>query len=291
MADYLETYARHFDLPVRLGVRVERLSRQGDRFLVVVGKERYEADNVVVAMSNYQRARIPAFARDLSPGIVQLHSSEYRNPSQLRPGGLLVVGAANSGAELALENARTHHTWLAGRDTGHIPFRIDGLAARLVLARLFLRVVFHRVLTVATPLGRRMRAKTLSTGSPLIRVKPHELTAAGVERVARVKAVRNGFPVLDGGRVLEVANVIWCTGFDPGFSWIDLPVFDENGQVRHDRGVVSSEPGLFFVGLLFLYAASSVMIHGVGRDADRIANLIAARASAETDQRRRSTAA
>jgi putative flavoprotein involved in K+ transport len=226
MADYLGAYARHFDLPVRLGVRVERLSRQGDRFVVVSGKERYEADNVVVAMSNYQRARIPAFARDLNPEIVQLHSSEYRSPSQLRPGGLLVVGAGNSGAELALENARTRRTWLAGRDTGHIPFRIDGLAARLVLARFFLRVVFHRVLTVATPLGRRMRAKTLSTGSPLIRLKPHELTAAGVERVARVKAVER----FSGARRRprpRVANVIWCTGFDP--------VFLDRSGVRRER--------------------------------------------------------
>src|SRR5829696_1985027 len=128
-ADYLEAYARHFALPVRLGVRLERLSRQGEGFLLVAGAERFEARNVVVAMANYQRPRIPPFARELPPEIRQLHSVEYQNPSQLRPGGVLIVGAGNSGAEIALEASVDHPTFLAGRDTGHVPFRIDGLAA------------------------------------------------------------------------------------------------------------------------------------------------------------------
>jgi putative flavoprotein involved in K+ transport len=274
MGDYLEAYARHFALPVRCGVRVERLSRLGDRFLVVAGEQQFEADNVVVAMANYQRPRVPAFASQLNARIVQLHSIEYRNPGQLQPGGVLVVGAGNSGAEIALDVVSGHDTWLAGRDTGHVPFRIDGLAARLFLFRLVLRVVFHRVLTVTTPLGRRARAKMLHVGGPLIRTKPGDLAAAGIQRVARITAVRNGLPVSDDGRVLDVANVVWCTGFHPGFSWIDLPVFGPDGEPEHERGVVAREPGLYFVGLHFLSAMSSVMIHGVGRDAARIADTI-----------------
>jgi putative flavoprotein involved in K+ transport len=286
MGDYLEAYARTFALPVRCGVRVERVSRLGERFLVVAGDQRFEADNVVVAMANYQRPRVPAFANELDPRIVQLHSFDYRNPAQFQEGAVLVVGAGNSGAEIALDAARAHDTCVAGRDTGHVPFRIDGLAARLLLVRLVLRVVFHRILTVATPMGRKVRAKVLHEGGVLVRTKPRDLTAAGITRVPRVAGVRNGSPLLEDGRVLDVANVVWCTGFHPGFSWIDLPVFGPDGEPQHDRGVVSSEPGLYFVGLHFLFAMSSVMIHGVGRDAERIADRISA-TRREADHARR----
>jgi putative flavoprotein involved in K+ transport len=278
MADYLEAYAAHFELPVRTGVRVNRLSRQDGRFVVESDDLWLETENVVVAMANYQSPRVPAFARELDPGIVQLHSSEYRNPSQLKGGGVLVVGAGNSGSEIALEVACDHPTWMSGRDTGHLPFRIDGAAGRMFLVPLVLRFLFYRVLTVNTPIGRKVRPKVLSIGGPLIRVKPKDLSAAGIERVPRVVGVRDGLPVLEDDRVLDIANVIWCTGFHPGFSWIDLPVFGEK-EPLHERGVVAGEPGLYFVGLHFLYALSSSMIHGVGRDAGHIVKAIASQAA------------
>jgi putative flavoprotein involved in K+ transport len=277
MADYLEGYAARFKLPVRTGVKVDRLSRQGDRYAVAAGDLRFEADNVVVAMATYQRPRVPAFAAELDSGVVQLHSTDYRNLSQLRKGGVLIVGAGNSGSEIGLEVARAgHRTWMSGRDTGHIPFRIEGVAGRYLLVHLVLRFIFHRILTVDTPIGRKVRPVVVAKGGPLIRVKPKDLAAAGVERVPRTLGVKNGLPVLEDGRVLEVANVIWCTGFHPGFSWIDLPVL-KDGEPVHHRGVVADEPGLYFVGLHFLYAMSSTMIHGVGRDAEHIAGTIAAR--------------
>jgi len=277
MANYMQLYARTFKLPVRSGVRVDRLSRMGERYVVTAGGDRFEADNVVVAMGSYQRPRVPAFAADLDPSIVQLHSLEYRNPAQIKPGAVLVVGVGNSGAEIALELARHgHQTTLAGRDTGHIPFHIEGWLARLFLARFVLRVLFHRVLTIATPVGRRVLPK-IHGGGPLIRLKPKELAAAGITRAPRVAGVKDGRPMLEDGRVLDVANVVWCTGFDPGFSWIDLPIFDADGELRHTGGVVAELPGLYFVGLHLLYAFSSEMIHGVGRDAERIVAMLAAR--------------
>jgi putative flavoprotein involved in K+ transport len=278
MGDFLERYANTFRLPVLSGTRVERVSRHGDGFLIVAGARRFEAQNVIVAMANYQRPRIPAFAKELSSAIVQVHSFDYRNPSLLRPGNVLVVGAGNSGAEIALETSRTHKTWMSGRDVGHVPFYIDGLPARLFLLRVVLRVIFHRILTVATPMGRAVRPKVLHIGGPLVRTKPRDLTAAGVIRVPRMAGVRNGLPVLEDGRVLDVTNIVWCTGFHPGFSWLDLPVFGRDGEPMHERGIVASHPGLYFVGLHFLYAFSSTMIHGVGRDAERIARDVAARA-------------
>ena len=279
MADYLEAYTERFELPVRTGVRVEGLSKNAGQFVVSAGGKLFKADNVVVAMADYQRPQVPAFGSGLDSGIVQLHSYDYRNPSQLQDGDVLIVGAGNSGAEISLEVSRTHSTWLSGRDTGHIPFRIEGAASRLLLAPLALRFVFHRVLTVNTPVGRRARPKILANGAPLIRVKPADLDAAGVERVPRVVGARDGSPLLKDGRVLEVANIIWCTGFHPGFSWINLPIF-EAGKPVHERGVVAGEPGLYFVGLDFLYAMSSVMVHGVGRDAEYIARHISRRVPA-----------
>jgi putative flavoprotein involved in K+ transport len=282
MADYLESYARRFDIRVETGVRVERLSREGDRFVATAGNRRFEADNVVVAMSSWQQPRIPQFASELDPSIVQLHVAEYRNPSQLQEGGVLVVGAGNSGAEVANELARTHDVWLSGPDTGNIPFRPESVAARILMP-IIGRIIFHRVLTTSTPIGRKVRPKWVSTGEPLIRVKPKDLAAAGVDRVPRVTGVQHGQPQLEDGRRIDVANVVWCTGFHPGFSWIDLPVLGPQGPVQH-RGIVESEPGLYFLGLKFLYSVSSEQIHGVGRDAAHIADAIAARRGNQQNQ-------
>ena len=286
MADYLESYAARFALPVRTGTRVERVAREGDRYVVTAGDRRYEADNVVVAMASFQRRRVPAFAAELDPDIVQLHSEDYRNPAQLRDGDVLIVGAGNSGAEIAVELARTgRRTYVAGRDVGQIPFDVTNPAVLRLVVPVIFRVLFHRVLTTSTPMGRRARPHVITKGGPLIRTRSGDLAAAGVERVPRMAGVRDGRPVLEDGRALDVANVIWCTGFEPGFSWIDLPIFDDAGNPRHERGVCTTCDGMYFVGLLFLHAFSSTMIHGVERDAAHVVDAIAARA------RRRPTAA
>lgn len=274
-ADYLKSYARRFDIDVQTKVRVDRLSKDNDRFVATAGNRRFDADNVVVAMSSWQQPRIPEFAHDLDPGIVQLHVADYRDPGQLQDGGVVVVGAGNSGAEIANELARTHDVWLSGPDTGTIPFRPESVPAR-ILMRIVGRIVFHRVLTTSTPMGRRVRPRMVSTGEPLLRVKATDLATAGVKRVPRVTGVHHGQPQLDDGRRLDVTNVVWCTGFHAGFSWIDLPVLGPQ-EPNHDRGVVESEPGLYFLGLKFLYSRSSEQIHGVGRDAAHIADTIAAR--------------
>jgi len=126
MADYLEAYTARFELPVRHGVAVDGLTRRGGRYLVTAGERRFEADHVVVASGAYHTPRVPAFAGQLDPAIRQLHSSGYRRPSQLREGSTLVVAAANSGAEIALEAAAGHPTWLSGRHPGAEPTRAPG---------------------------------------------------------------------------------------------------------------------------------------------------------------------
>ena len=274
MADYLESYATRFDLPVRLGMHVDHVARNGSGFVVTAGERRLLADNVVIAIGSWQRPRTPDYAAGLDPAVVQLHSAAYRNAEQLQDGDVLVVGAGNSGAEIALDAARSgRRVWLSGRDVGHIPIRIESFAARFVLP-LILRGLFHRVLTTRTPMGRRKRPEVFAHGLPLVRTKPEDLDAAGIERVPRVIGIRDGLPELEDGRVLDVANVLWCTGFGPAIDWLDIPGVAHDDPVT-ERGVVPSQPGLYFVGQLFLYSVSSAMVHGLARDARHVAGHIA----------------
>ena len=274
MADYLAAYAQRFELPVRTGVHVDRLSREDDRYVVTAGDRRFEADNVIVASGALRDPKLPAFAGELDPRIVQLHSSEYRNPSQLQEGPVLLVGAGNSGAEIGNEVARTHPTLLAGRGVGAVPVRHGSVPARFVLP--VIRFIGHHVLTMGNPIGRRVGPKA-ALHTPLIRVKEKDLVAAGVERVPRVAGVRGGLPLLEDGRVVDVANVVWSTGFRHDFSWIDLPILRADGQPDQARGVAASEPGLYFMGLMFQYSVSSDVLPGVGRDAKHVAKELARR--------------
>jgi len=286
VADYLESYAQRFHLPVKNGVKVDSLSKEGQRFVTTAGDLRFESANVVVAMANYQVPRVPDFARELDPAVVQLHSHDYRNPSQLRDGGVLVVGVGNSGADIGLEVAQSHPTWMSGKESGHIPFRIETFLASNFLVRL-VRFVGHHVLTVSTPIGRKVRPKLLSKAAPLVRVKPQDLIDAGIERVPRVVGVRSGRPLLANDRTLDVNNVIWCTGYHPGFAWIKMPIFGEDARPVHERGIVHGMPGMYFVGLHFLYAMSSASLIGVSRDAERVVKALASRlASYENEAKR-----
>ena len=283
MADYLETYASTFELDVRTGTRVGSVSKVDDRFVITTTQGAFEASNVIVATGAHRIPRIPSFAAELDPSIVQVHSGEYRRPSQLREGGVLLVGVGNSGADIALEVVREHETWLAGKETGHIPVRIERSGKYFfVLIRFF----GHHVLTHKTPIGRRALRKIRAKADPLIRVKPKDLVAAGVRRVSRVAGVRDGLPLLEDGRTLEVANVIWCTGFRSDHSWLDLPVFDADGEPVHERGVVTSEPGLYFIGLPYQYSKSSDVLPGIGRDHAYIAKHIASRSVADRSMSR-----
>ena len=268
-ADYLEIYAREFELPVRTGVKVDRVSKARDRFEVSCGEHTLYAENVVVATGAFNAPRVPGFARELDECIVQLHSKEYRNPSQIQKGGVLVVGAGNSGAEIAIELALHHRTWLSGPDTGQEPARAGSHLDHLITPLMWF--VATR-LTVRTALGRKLRDHFTDPprGIPLGRVRRKDFAPAGIERVPRTTGVRNGYPVLENGRVLEVSNVVWCTGYAPHYDWIDLPLRTHNGLLIHDRGIVESCPGLYFVGLLFLYSLSSALLGGVGRDAKYI---------------------
>jgi putative flavoprotein involved in K+ transport len=271
MADYLEAYAAEFDLPIRRGLSVDSVSKTNDHFMISAGDHHFKAENVVLATGGYEAPYVPNFAAQLDPGITQLHSSKYRRPSQLADGDVLVVGAANSGAEIALEVSATHRTWLSGRHPGSEPTRPGSRADRLLTPPFWF--FLSRVASVTNPIGRRMRPQMIKATLPLGRVKPKDLEAAGVVRLPRTISARHGRPVMEDGRVVEVPNVVWCTGYRSTSDWIHLDVFDQEGQPVHDRGA-TDVPGLYFIGLFFLSSLASSLVGGVGRDAEYIARHI-----------------
>jgi putative flavoprotein involved in K+ transport len=286
MADYLESYAARFELPVRTATRVERLVTAGDgsdEFIAVAGSRRFRARQVIVATGAFTVPAVPAVARQLDPGIRQIHSGEYRDPSQLADGAVLVVGLGHSGADIAFETAATHRTILSGRSHGEVPFRVLGTWRAHVFLRV-LGLVEDHVLTIRNPIGRKAASRSRVLSAPLLRIRSRELAQAGVKHhEARVTSVRDGKPVLGDGTVLDVANVIWATGFRPDYDWIDPPVTDGDGWPVQQRGV-SPTPGLYFLGVPFQYGANSMLIHGAARDAryvvDRITERLRARGTA-----------
>lgn len=267
VANYLEAYAETFGLPVRTSTRVHRVTRSGDEFLVDCGTVRFVARNVVVATGTFGRnPAVPEFAHELDPSILQLHSSEYRNPQQLQDGPVLVVGASHSGCDLAFEVAGAHPTILCGRDTGQIPVPLETRRMRMLFPLLWF--VWGHVMSLRTPIGRKLREHERHHGAPALRVKRKDLAAAGVDRVTdRMTGVQEGRAVLGDGRVVDTTNILWCTGFRQDYSWIDLPVVGDDGWPLEQRGVVEDVPGLYFTGLAFQSSFRSMLVGGAGADA------------------------
>jgi putative flavoprotein involved in K+ transport len=264
---YLEDYVDRFSLPVRLGVRVDGLFREGDGFRVTAGSEAFLARNVILATGVHRVPKRPSFAAELADDIVQLHSAEYRNPSQLAPGTVLMVGAGNSGVEIGVEVAKTHQVLLSGRNVGQLP--IDTRKRRQ--GRVVFPViwwVWEHVLTEDRKPGRKVQAEALQGhGEPLIRQKEKDIVAAGIRRTPRITGVVDGRPQTEDGEVLDVANVIWATGFRSDFGWIDLPDLDASGRLANERGAVAGQPGLYVLGQEFQYMFNSHTVGGVGKDA------------------------
>ncbi len=293
VAAMLEVYARRFALDVQLDTTVQHLGyangmkpdagpvhpRDPVTFRAQTSRGTVRARSVVLATGPYGQApSIPNFARDLDPGILQLHSSQYRRPGQLKDGPVLVVGGGHSGCDIALETAGSHPTTLVGRDPGQVPVRWDSPLLHVIMPLVMLQ---HRhVLRRGTRAGERARARHLHHATEMLRVQRRDLDGAGVVRLeARVTGTDGGLPQLADGTVVEAANVIWATGFRHDYSWLDLPVLDETGWPREFRGVAEDVDGLFFCGLAFQSSMASLNFFGVGRDAEFVADRIADRAA------------
>lgn len=280
-ADYLESYAARFGLPVRTGVRVAGIRPAGAGFAVETPTGTVRARNVIVATGANALPRMPDAAAGLDPAIRQLHSSQYRGPADIPDGDVLMVGAGTSGAEIALELAAGHRVLLSGRPTPHIPDPLLRYAGGA-----YWRFI-HSVLTLRTPVGRKVAAGFHQRGAPLIRISQKDLDRAGVVRVPRMTGTADGRPVFDGGSydggspasvpTTGVRTVIWATGYRPDLDWIDGLQLDPSGWPETERGSVPGIPGLYFVGMPFQYALTSGLIGGVDRDAAYVVRQIAKR--------------
>ncbi len=270
-AAYLEDYASHFRLPVRTGIRAARVAPDGSGFAVETTDGTVRARNVIVAAGATAFPRIPDAASGLGPATFQLHSSQYRGPADIPAGDVLVVGAGTSGAEIALELSAGHKVLLSGRPTPHIPDPVLHYAGGV-----YWRLI-HSVLTLRTPIGRKVAATFHQRGAPLIRISTRDLDRAGVVRVPRVAGAADGDPVFDGGGSAQVRTVIWATGYRPDLGWVHGLEFAPSGWPETIRGAVPGTPGLYFVGLPFQYSLTSGLIGGVGRDAAHVVSQVVRR--------------
>jgi putative flavoprotein involved in K+ transport len=267
---YLERYAETFQLPVGLNSEVKNVELGDDgRFRLEVDGRTITADQVVVATGPFQTPFVPKVADRLADDVLQTHAVGYRRPDDVPQGTALalVVGGGNTGFQIAKELSATHKVVLA------IGSRQTALPQRLLGRDLFWWLTKTRILdkSVESRLGRK-----LSTRDTLIGSSPREMTRRyGVELKPRLVNADGRRVRFEDGTELDVDAVIWATGYRPDYSWIDPPIFDEDGRLRHRRGV-TDVPGLYFLGLTWQYTRGSALIGWVKDDAEFIAEKIAA---------------
>jgi putative flavoprotein involved in K+ transport len=279
---YLERYAAELELPVELSSRVRRLTRGDGRFVVELDERQLAADQVVVATGPFQVPNVPALAAELAPEVFQAHSTGYKRPDDVPAGTVVVVGGGNTGYQIAKELSATHRVHLA------VGSRQTPLPQRLLGRDLFWWLTKTGVIakTRDSRIGRRARSRdTLIGSSPRALRKRY-----GVElrpRVVRAGGRTIGFA---DGSELEVDAVLWATGYRSDYSWLELPVLDADGRVRHERGV-TEVPGLFFLGLSWQHTRGSALIGFVEDDAAVVADRIAQGHAVTASESRESTEA
>ena len=268
VADYLTDYARRFELPLELGSRVQAVRASDGGYLVELADRSIEADQVVIATGPFQTPFIPPIAEGLGPEVTHLHSTAYRSPGDIGDGRVLVVGGGNTGYQIAEELSGSHETHISiGTAQKPLPQRILGRDLFWYLDKTGLIRKSRD-----TRIGKRVRKNE----DTLIGYRPRTLKRLGVAFHPRALDASGSTVTFSDDTKLEVETVIWATGFRLDHSWVELPVFDEAGNVIHERGVTES-PGLFFIGLPWQYTRGSALIGFVKEDAEYLAQQIAAR--------------
>lgn len=260
IANYLENYAKTFSLPVQLGIHVKNISKIDDFFSLETNKGVVEARNLVVATGPFHTPRIPSFSKKLSKDIVQLHSSSYKNPSQLKDGNVLVVGAGNSGAQIAVELANTHKTYLStSRKLRFLP---------LFIMNKNIFWWFDKLGILKATRDSFIGQKLQLYGDPIFGTELKTKMKAGLIRLkARTKTASENEVIFADASTLKVDNIIWATGFRPNYDWLNLlNLIDKQGNVIHERGI-TQQKGVFFLGLPWQYRRGSSLLEGVGKDA------------------------
>jgi putative flavoprotein involved in K+ transport len=266
VADYLTDYAGRFGLSVELNSRVRAVRRTNGGYAVELDDRAYETGQVVIATGPFQKPFVPAIADDVGGEVVQMHSTAYRSPQSVPDGRVLVVGGGNTGFQIAeeLSASREVHLSIGSRQTP-LPQRILGhdLFWYLDTTGLLRKSTKSRI-------GRRMSGRDTLIGSSPRRLRRRH----GVELHGRAMSAAGSTVRFEDGTETDVTGIVWATGFRTDHSWIDAPVFDERGQLLHERGVTAS-PGLYFLGLSWQHTRGSALLGWVKDDAEHIAHQIA----------------
>ncbi len=265
---YLRTYAETYELPLVLDSAVRSLTQIDDGFQLECSGRTVRADQVVVATGPFQQRVTPALAGQLGPGVFQTHSTGYRHPRNIPPGTVLVVGGGNTGFQIAAELTGTHavHLSVGSRQTP-LPQKVWGRDLFWWLTKTGLLGM-----SVNSRLGRRLSGRETLIGS-----SPKQLRRLGVDLHPRAVSASNDSASFADGTQLRVDAVVWATGYQPDYSWIEAPVLDAAGRVRHHRGV-TDVPGLFFLGLSWQHTRGSALLGWVKDDAEYLATQIQTRA-------------
>lgn len=268
VADYLEQYAQHYSLPLIFNTRVSLLKKIQNGFYIRSDQgDEYTAKQVVLATGPFQKAYIPAFSKDLNQDIYQVHSSAYRNPTELRPGSVLVIGGGNSGAQIAVELSKRHEVTISvGHKMSFKPLH------------LFRKSIFWYFDKFGL-----LGADVHSIKGSWLKKQPEQIYGLELKRLLKSKAVNmkprairaegDTIRFVDGSSI-QANNVIWATGFRPDYSWVDMTgILEANGYPHHEKGV-SSIAGLYFLGLPWQSRRGSALLGWVGQDAEYLMNCI-----------------
>ena len=316
---FLERYANTIAAPVKTHTTVSSLRRSGDGYEVVTSQGSWHCDAVVIATGACNKATVPAVASVVPSAIAQVTAMEYRNPNQLEPGGVLVVGASASGTQIADEIQRAGRAvTLAVGEHVRVPRDYRGKDIQWWMdATGVLDERYDQVDDIVR--ARNVASLQLAGYADRRTIDLNSLTAIGVKLVGRLAGVNDGKAQFSGSlrnvcaladlkmkRLLdaidewatqngldgdtapshrlpsteveaspplllnlargEIKTIIWATGFRPDYAWLDVPVLDGKGYIRHDGGVAES-PGMYVMGMPFLRRRKSSLIDGVGDDA------------------------
>jgi putative flavoprotein involved in K+ transport len=264
VADYLTGYAKTHDVPVRTGTRVTRLESRPDGYFVAhTTRGELTARQVVIATGAFHQPHTPTIDGAFDPDMGQVHSSQYRNPASVPQGRVLVVGAGNSGLQIAEElNADRDVVVASGTRPAALPQRFAGRDLFWWLIKLGLMDKSHD-----SALARRVRSR----GDLVIGTDRRQMAREGVDFRSRLVAAAGRTATFADGTTTEVDAVVWATGFKPDFTWIDADVTAADGHIRHQDGL-TDVPGLWVLGQPWQRTRGSSLLGFVQRDAEHIAS-------------------